>query len=69
MAVLSDVDLQKIIEGNEGIIILNKRDQNITGAGYDLTIGFICDSDTGKEPETCIYDSNRYTLLPGKGIW
>lgn len=33
--------------------------------GYDLTIGFICDADTGEIPETCAEDNNRYTLIPG----
>lgn len=58
MAVLSDVDIDKIITENQGIIIMNKRD-NLTALGYDFTIGFICDSDSGKEPEKveCIYDA------------
>ena len=50
MAVLSDKDLEKILINHDGIIILNKREKSITGLGYDLTIGFIRDSDTGKEP-------------------
>lgn len=65
MPVLSDVDLRKVMEEDEGIIILNMREKSITGAGYDLTIGFIRDSDTGRIPETCPNDNNRYTLLPG----
>lgn len=65
MAVLSDVDLRKVMAEDEGIIILNMREKSITGAGYDLTIGFICDSETGKEPETYEEDPGRYVLLAG----
>lgn len=65
MAVLSDEDIKNAIIRNEGIIILNMRKESMTGAGYDLTIGFIRDSETGQEPETYIDDPNRYVLLPG----
>lgn len=65
MAVLSNIDIQEAIENDEGIIILNRREKSITGAGYDLTIGFIRDADTGELPETCADDENRYTLLAG----
>lgn len=75
MSVLSDVNLRKIIEGDEGIIILNMREESITAAGYDLSIGFICDSKTGEEPEICKgseivgtdinKDMPKYILLPG----
>ncbi|MCM1251874.1 MAG: AbiH family protein [Clostridium sp.] len=65
MAVLSDIDLTRIIREYEGIILLKRCEKNITAAGYDLTIGFIRDADTGEVPETCLDDSNRYTLLPG----
>lgn len=58
MAALSNVDIGRIIAGNKGIIIMNMNRDHLTAPGYDLTIGFICDSDTGKEPEKieCIYD-------------
>lgn len=65
MAVLSDKDLENVIKEDEGIIILNMCSKNITGVGYDLTIGFIRDSETGEIPETYAEDSNRYILLPG----
>ena len=59
MAVLSNVDIEKIIMENRGIIIMNKRDKNLTALGYDFTLGFIRDSDSGEEPEKveCIYDA------------
>lgn len=59
MAVLSNVDIEKIISENKGIIIMNMRDKNLTALGYDFTIGFICDSDFGNEPEKieCIRDT------------
>ncbi len=47
MSVLSNAD----IDNNNGVLILNKCDTNFSGAGYDLTIEFICDSDSGKIPE------------------
>lgn len=65
MPVLSDVDLRKVIEGDEGIILLNMCEKSITGAGYDLTIGVICDADTGEIPEIYPDDSNKYMLLSG----
>lgn len=65
MAVLSDVDIRNAIEEDDGIIILNRREKSITGVGYDLTIGFIRDADTGEIPATCAKDNNRYTLLRG----
>ncbi len=65
MAVLSDVDLRKAIKEDEGIIIVNRREKSITAVGYDLTIGFICDADSGDIPETCETDENRYVLLQG----
>lgn len=65
MAVLSNNDLIDIMKDNEGIIIMNMCDEEeITGVGYDLRIGFIRDSDTGEIPGTCTKDSNRYILLP-----
>lgn len=64
MAVLSNVDISKAIEEDEGIIITNRREKSITTVGYDLTIGFICDADSGETPETCKTDENRYVLLP-----
>lgn len=59
MAALSDVDIKKIITENKGIIIMNMHDNNLTALGYDFTIGFICDSDTGDEPKKieCICDT------------
>ncbi|MCM1148598.1 MAG: AbiH family protein [Butyricicoccus sp.] len=68
MAVLSDKDLNRILTDNDGIIILNRREKSITGLGYDLTIGFIRDADTGEEPATIKDKDNndRYTLLPGQ---
>ncbi len=59
MAVLSNVDIDKIIMENRGIIIMNKHEKNLTAPGYDFTIGFIRDSDSGKKPEKveCIYDA------------
>lgn len=59
MAVLSNVDIEKILAENQGIIIMNKRDKNLTALGYDFTIGFICDSNSGEVPEKveCIYDA------------
>lgn len=67
MSVLSNVDLKRILTQDEGIIILRRREANITGVGYDLTIGFIRDAVTGKTPETFIDKDNvtRYTLLAG----
>lgn len=67
MAVLSDIDLKRILNDDDGIIILRRREKSITGLGYDLTIGFICDAATGKIPETFIDEDNvsRYTLLAG----
>lgn len=71
MAVSSNLDLERIIENDEGIIIsnLNLRDKSITAAGYDLTIGFICDADDGTLPESVPSDTDpdgyRLCLLPG----
>ncbi len=67
MAVLSDVDLKRILDDNDGIVILRRREKSITGVGYDLTIGFIRDAATGKIPETFTDEDNvsRYTLLAG----
>lgn len=67
MSVLSDLDLKRILDNEEGIIILRHREKSITGVGYDLTIGFIRDSATGKIPETITDEDNtiRYTLLSG----
>ncbi len=65
MSVLSNIDIVNAMNEDEGIIIMNMRDKSITGLGYDLTIGFIRDADTGEEPETCADDSNRYTLISG----
>ena len=54
MSVLSNVDVEEIISSDKGILILNrkddKKDKNLTGPGYDLRIGFICDDDTGECP-------------------
>ncbi|MCI8800570.1 MAG: hypothetical protein HFH88_12280 [Lachnospiraceae bacterium] len=63
MAVLSYDDIVRLIKKEEGILILNRRDKNISGLGYDLTIGFIRDADTGQVPETFAEDNNRYVLL------
>lgn len=59
MAVLSDVNIEEIMEKNKGIIIANMRKENLTALGYDFTIGFICDSDVGNEPTKveCIFDT------------
>lgn len=69
MAVLGDIDFRKVIENDEGIIISNLREKSITAAGYDLTIGFICDADDGTLPELVSLETNlsarRYCLLPG----
>lgn len=51
MAVLSDADIKKIIKDDDGIIIANGYEKNITAVGYDLTIGVIYDCDSEKEPE------------------
>lgn len=68
MAVLGDIDFRKVIENDEGIIISNLREKSITAAGYDLTIGFICDADDGTLPELVSSETNepvrRYCLLP-----
>ena len=47
MSVLSNIDIVNAMNEDEGIIIMNMRDKSITGLGYDLTIGFIRDADTG----------------------
>ena len=65
MAVFSDKDLENAMEEDGDIIILNMCEENKTAVGYDLAIGFICDSDTGERPETYAEDTNRYILLPG----
>ena len=65
MAVFSDKDLENAMEEDGDIIILNMCEENKTAVGYDLAIGFICDSDTGEKPETYAEDTNRYILLPG----
>lgn len=65
MAVLSYDDIVRLINEEEGILILNRRDKNISGLGYDLTIGFIRDADTGEIPKTFAEDNNRYVLLSG----
>ena len=65
MSVLSDVDIKEIIDSDRGILILNRNKKNITGSGYDLRIGYICDSDTGEEPSVNEEEENRYELLPG----
>lgn len=67
MGVLSDVDLKRILDDNDGIIIIRKREKSITGPGYDLTIGFIRDADTGEEPAIFVDEDNvrRYTLRSG----
>ncbi len=64
MSVLSNVDIKEIISSDRGILILNRNDDNITGPGYDLRIGFICDADTGKCPSVNEEKENRYELLP-----
>lgn len=51
MAVLSNVDIEKIVSKNKGIIITNMRENNLTALGYDFTIGFICNTDTGEIPK------------------
>ena len=69
MAVLSNIDFHKVIENDEGIIISNLRKKSITAAGYDLTIGFICDADDGTIPELVPLETDPptryYCLLPG----
>ncbi len=66
MSVLSDVDINELISNDRGILILNRNDHNITGSGYDLRIGFICDADTGECPSVNEEKENRYELLPGQ---
>lgn len=67
MAALSDLDLKRVLNDDEGIIILRRREKSFTGLGYDLTIGFICDIDTGKIPATFADEDNveRYKLIAG----
>lgn len=65
MSVLSNVDINEAIRNDKGILILNRNEHNITGLGYDLRIGHICDSDTGEEPIVNEEEENRYELLPG----
>lgn len=68
MAVLGDIDLRTVIENDEGLVISNLRDKSITAAGYDLTIGFICDADDGTLPELVSEINSsvrRYRLLSG----
>lgn len=62
MPVLSNVDIEKIMKRNKGIIIMNMRNDNLTALGYDFSIGFICNSDTGEEPKKieCIYDKESH---------
>ncbi|MCI9423497.1 MAG: hypothetical protein HFG81_12435 [Dorea sp.] len=64
MAVFSNNDLENVMEEDGDIIILNMCVENMTAVGYDLAIGFICDSATGKIPETYPEDQDRYILLP-----
>lgn len=70
MSVLSNVDVEEIISNDRGILILNrkdvKNDNNLTGPGYDLRIGFICDADTGECPSIDEEKESRYVLFPGK---
>ncbi len=70
MSVLSNVDVEEIISSDKGILILNrkddKKDKNLTGPGYDLRIGFICDADTGECPFIDEEKESRYVLSPGK---
>lgn len=70
MSVLSNVDIEEIISSDRGILILNRRDdkndKNLTGPGYDLRIGFICDADTGECPSIDEENESRYVLFPGK---
>lgn len=67
MAVLSDADFKEVLKQRDGIVLLNRRKESITGPGYDLTIGFLRDADTGEEPSsfTDIKGQIRCTLLPG----
>lgn len=65
MAVFSKKDIENVMKEDGDIIILNMCDENLTAVGYDLAIGFICDSATGKIPEIYNEDHNRYILLPG----
>lgn len=64
MAVFSNIDLENAIKEGGDIILLNMCEDNKSAVGYDLAIGFICDSETGKIPETYEEDTNRYILLP-----
>lgn len=63
MAVLSNIDLRNAMKNDDGVIISRIREGNITAAGYDLSIGFICDADEGTEVEIDPV-SNRYCLRP-----
>ena len=69
MAVLGDKDLNDMLENDAGIVISNLRNKSVTAAGYDLTIGFICDADEGTLPEIVTPedrpDEPRYRLLRG----
>lgn len=66
MAVFSDNDIKNIMEEDGDIIILNMCEDNMTAVGYDLRIGFICDSATGEIPKTYTEDPNRYVLEKGQ---
>lgn len=61
MAVLSNEDINNIIEKNKGIIIMNMCGDNLTAPGYDFRIGFIRDSDEGNEPTKieCVFDTEE----------
>lgn len=66
MSVFSNVDIEEIIGSDGGVLILNRNDDNITGSGYDLRIGFIYDADTGECPAVNKEKENRYELLSGQ---
>lgn len=65
MAVFSDKDLFNAMEEDGDIIILNMCKDNMTAVGYDFSIGFICNSETGEIPKTYTEDPNRYVLSSG----
>ena len=69
MPVLSDVDLRKVMEEDEGIIILNMREKSIQAQGTILRLVlFVILIQAGyrKHARMTIIDTHFY---PGIGIW
>jgi len=73
MAVLSDIDIQNIVN-KKGLVINPFNLAQLTGVGYDLTIGCIVDADSQDLPE-CIdgeyllEGGHRYIVITKEYIW